>query len=292
MIRSLAVVCPGAHSAPFLRAIADGAARHGIVAKIVGPADSTSWADAVACWGWRQGRRYSEMHGPDRVLILERGYMTDAIGRDRFTWTSLGWGGLNGHARFTLPDDGGSRWRRCFDGCLAPPRAGGDCIVIMGQVPGDASIANVDLAAWYRRAADRLAETFSKPVLFRPHPKHRGAPWPVDIPLAEGDLDEVLARASLVAAYNSNSLTDAVMAGVHVLAGDCGAMAWPVAKYRGLEALDRPRTVNREAWAHRMAWTQWLPNELADGTAWSTAVHGRDAPAFHVRADTIGRLAA
>jgi hypothetical protein len=60
--------------------------------------------DAICCWGWRRGREWFAK-GYD-VLVMERAYLDN-----RFVWTSLGWNGLNGRARWPIPVDGGARWR-------------------------------------------------------------------------------------------------------------------------------------------------------------------------------------
>jgi hypothetical protein len=110
------------------------------------------------------------------------------------------------------------------------------------------------------------------PVFFRPHPveiERRGAAAAIPagrrLAMKNGTLEEALAGAAAVAAYNSNSLTDAALAGVPCLAGDVGAMAWPVVG-RGL--LDVPALETRSSWSARLAWCQWRDEEIADGSAW------------------------
>jgi hypothetical protein len=81
-------------------------------------------------------------------------------------------------------------------------------------------------------------------------------------------LETCLAKAGAVAAFNSNSLTDAALAGLPLMAGDPGAMTWPIAGHR---LRDEPRLGGRGRWAARLAWTQWLPEELESGAAWEAA---------------------
>ncbi len=82
-------------------------------------------------------------------LVMERGYIGD-----RFKWTSLGFDGLNGRAKFPSIDDGMKRWNKHFPGFLKPWKYTGTSLaLIMGQVLGDASIEGVDFNKWVNDAA-------------------------------------------------------------------------------------------------------------------------------------------
>lgn len=253
--------------------LAAGLKRHGIATSIVQQTNGAR-GKVVACWGWRQGNLYRS--SGCRVLVMERAYIGD-----RFHWTSLGWDGLNGRARFPAIDDGGARWDRHFDGLLQTRRQGGQYVLIMGQVTGDSAIRGAPLPQWYRWAARTLSESTGLPALFRPHPvevKRRGGIRLVathGVQVSQGALADALSGAAVVAAWNSNGLTDAALAGIPLIAGDEGAMAWPIAG-QGLES--EPTLGPRRPWAHRMAWTQWLPEEIESGEAWE-AVRTAMAPA-------------
>jgi hypothetical protein len=217
--------------------------------------------DFVACWGWRVGRQYA---GKLPVLVFERGYVGD-----RFAWTSAGWNGLNGRARFPAVDDGGERWRLHFGELERPWRypGGGEYALLVGQVRGDSSIAHVDIERWYREAAAALAR-FNLPVLFRPHPVeiHRNCASRVDgVPNLHGSLADALAQAAVAATFNSNVGVDAAVAGVPVITCDDGAMARPVSAQGLQAALGAP---DRSAWLARLAWCQWSYEELTSGAAW------------------------
>lgn len=194
-------------------------------------------------------------------LIMERGYVGD-----RYAWTSLGFDGLNGRARFPKADDGGARFAAHFADRLRPWRspAFGDVAVIMGQVRGDQSIKGVDMAAWYAEAAANLKAEWGLPVVFRPHPLDLDSPPPVGCAVDTGPLEALLARTQIAAVYNSNSGVDAVLAGVPVIARDAGAMCRPVAA-RDWDHLHMP---DRAAWAADLAFTQWTAPEISAGAAW------------------------
>lgn len=218
----------------------------------------------IACWGWRLGKAL-RARGHD-VLIMERGYLGD-----RFKWTSLAWNGLNGNGHFAeAPKDNGERFRQNFPP-LKPWNPQGEYVLIMGQVPGDASLRGQDLIPWYTSAAQQAREHYNLPVHFRPHPEaikkgHRQIVRGTD--RSRGTLDEALAGAALVITYNSNSAVDAVLAGKPTIAGDKGSMAWPVTGH----AINDIVTPDREPWAHELAWRQWQLEEIKSGKALSALV--------------------
>lgn len=263
------VVRPGLqHQANFALLVAKGLCRYGVQTRIVS-SDQPITADVTACWGWRQGSMLARRG--KRVLVMERGYIGD-----RFKWTSLGWDGLNGHARWPQIEDGGERFRKHFADLMLPERESGVAgyALVLGQVPGDMSIQNVDLDGFYRMAANRMATRFGAQVCFRPHPVHvkrgqRPGAFLHGMVVTEGTLEDDLAGAACAVAWNSNALTDAVLAGVPVIAMNEGAMVWPIAGH-GLD--DQPSLQGREAWAHRVAWSQWSNEEIASGEAWEAVV--------------------
>lgn len=271
-MKIVAVVSPtAAHQVATAAAFMAGGARHGVAGEILswfsgGPLPTD--ADAYLCWGWRKGRALRARTGKP-VLVMERGYVGD-----RFRWTSLGWNGLNGRAFFARSGRDGARLARHFPQALAgawkTDRSGP--AVIMGQVQGDAALEFCDWPRWQIEAV-RAIERLGLEPHFRPHPVSLERRHP--LPLArrlhriDGALDEVLARASLVVTWNSNSGVDAALAGVPLIACDIGAMAWDVAaKSLGADPFDLPSPAQRLAWAQELAWCQWLPEEIAAGDAW------------------------
>jgi hypothetical protein len=217
-------------------------------------------ADACVSWGWRVGSRVKEKTGVP-VLVMERGYIGDRMK----VWTSLGWDGLNGHARFNEVFESG-RFARHFSANLKPWRDNGGYALIMGQVMGDMSLVNVDIVQWYKDTATALWKE-GWDIRFRPHPESdkKGHERP-RVPFAkvsEGSLDDALSGAGLVVAWNSNSLVDAVMAGVPIYAGDCGSMVYDLAS-RDFN----PVKPSREKRLNEIANVQWTIEEIKSGKAW------------------------
>lgn len=215
----------------------------------------------AACWGWRMGQI---LHRTGDVLVMERGYLGD-----RFKWTSLGWNGLNGYASFpAIPDDGGERFKQHFGDLMKPWRYDGEYVLLIGQVPGDASLKGKDMRPWYAQAA-RLAQLhYEILVMFRPHPlaARRGRPiYPVPgTRVQQGPLSDALAKAAVVITWNSNTAVESVLAGVPTVCMDRGSMAYEVCSHDIQAPLVRP---DRDPWAHRLAHRQFTIEEIRSGEA-------------------------
>jgi hypothetical protein len=260
----LAIIAKGtaAHQAGTAKAIKAGMAAHGDVAEIF-TSDmefmSRTDFDAVCVWGWRRGKAFRDL-GFD-VLVMERAYLGD-----RFAWISLGWNGLNGRAEW--PDNASPlRWEQHFADLLQPWRAPAGkarFALLLGQVPSDSACRGVHLETWLNGTAQRL-RSMGRQVLFRPHPKAAYVRVPGVTVMAGRTLAEDLAEAEFAVTFNSNSGVEAVLAGVPTITHDPGSMAWAVSSHSVEERLVMP---DRLGWAHRMAWRQWLPAEIAAGLAW------------------------
>lgn len=216
--------------------------------------------DLAVMWAHKSPQIIAGQRGAGRdYLVLELAYFGDR--RNKFV--SLGYNGLNGHAEFYNRDCPGDRWAQ-HGVPVAPWKQGGDYVLLMGQIPTDASLATCPGYDHWLKSAVQAARVYGLPVRFRPHPRGpviRDAPAPI----MGGELDAALRGAALVIAWNSNSLVDAVLAGVPVIACDRGSMAWPVAAHEiGAEPI-RP---DRTQWLHDLAYTQWTLDEIASGLAW------------------------
>jgi len=237
------------HGRRWCDAFIAGAKRHGLEEK--------QFPDLLVTWGVRQQESIAAQiaRGGD-VCVLECGYLGD-----RLKNTSVSFGGeLNGRARFPQAQDNGERFAKDF--AFAPWSHRDGFTLILGQVPGDMSLApvNGDLTEWCEQAAQMPG------AVFRPHPKAPDTPCPSGAhPIGKGTLAQCLAEARVAVTFNSNAGVDAVLAGVPTIATDCGSMAWPVTSHDFGAPLVRP---NRAKWAARLAWCQWTIDEMASGYAW------------------------
>lgn len=216
----------------------------------------------VACWNWRTGSRLRDTGA--EVLVMERGYIGD-----RFSWTSMGWNGLNGYATFPpAPEDGGERFQKHHGHLMRPWKQGsGKYVLLIGQVPGDASLKGRDLKPWYATTAMRAASEYRLPVLFRPHPlaHRRGGVYVVPgTKMQYGPLADALEDAAVVVSFNSNTTVESVLAGVPTVAMDRGSMAYSMCSHDIGQPLVTP---DRLRWAAELAWRQFSLEEIRSGAA-------------------------
>ena len=248
------------HHLSFGGAFADGLKRHGWRVTAGG---QPAVCDMLVMWGVRrQDLIEDQKRAGGEVCILERGYIGD-----RFDYTSVSFGGgLNGRGIYRGPHADASRWERLFAHLIKPWRddyAG--YVLVMGQVPGDNSIRGVNIDAFYANARQSYTARGWE-ARFRPHP-HVTPRDPSDrIEAARLSLQADLAGAAVVVTWNSNTAVDAVLAGVPTVAMDRGSMAWDVT---GHELGVIPEATDRTSWAHRLAWCQWLIEEIRSGDCWA-----------------------
>lgn len=249
----------------------DGIRRHGATVEVL-PVDQARPCDVGLCWGVKKpGVRANAR----RMLVLKRGYIGD-----RFKWTSVGWGGLNGFADFCNTNMPGDRWERHFAHLMRPWRTEerGSHVLIMGQVPGDASLRGMDTHDWCLKVAqDIRARGIDAKI--RRHPKDATMNPRLLRARLHGrlsyydmrDWDHAVADAKWIVAYNSNSAVDAVLQGIPTVTCDQGTMAWPITDHVPHR---RPAMRDRTQWARDLAYTQWSIEELASGEAWDHIKQG------------------
>lgn len=241
-------------------AFRDGLIRHGWDAKL---SNEYEPCDLLAMWGVnRKTVMEKQTRSGGELCILERGYIGD-----RFKYSSASFGGkLNGRANFRGPFTDASRWEKKFSHLMHPWRSGGEYILVLGQVFGDASIEGVDIIKFYNSVREAFERQGYK-VRFRPHPQQRSNTKPVKIErvVSHFPLEEDLRLAIAAVTYNSNSGVDAALLGIPTIAMDEGSMAWPVAGH----SFEVPPQCDRLVWAHAMAWKQWSLEEMASGDCWA-----------------------
>lgn len=270
------VLPPTAHFSSLMRALVLGVETAGDTPVVMRTSyarmDVPAGVEALCCWGWRKGSALRREHPHLPVLVMERGYVGD-----RYHWTSLGWNGLNGRATFpALSDASPDAYSRLYAllsaASLSPRnilpswRLTAGYALILGQVPSDMAVRGVNLPYHYQQWAALLQRAGHK-VKFRPHPKALSAPsgLPHRGYYTRGSLADDLAGAAFTVSWNSNSSVDSVLAGVPAVTLDKGSMAWAVSSHDLANPITMP---SRTEWAAQLAWCQWNPAELSDGSAW------------------------
>lgn len=234
----------------------EGIERHGDKTRI---SQSVDASDVHVFWGLRRRWGRQAIQEGKKSLVIERAYLGD-----RFKWHSMGFDGLNGKANFcngNVPDD---RWVKYWKESVKPWKAGGDYALVIGQVPGDSALNGLNIYTWAAETVLKALEHYDR-VIFRPHPLDKNKHHVGGAEYSTRTLEEDLKDAAVVITYNSNTAVDAVMNGVPAIAMDKGSMAWQVASH----AIGEPLyTGDRDDWGRKIAYAQWLPDEIQSGEAW------------------------
>jgi hypothetical protein len=160
-------------------------------------------------------------------------------------------------------------------------------ILIMLQLPGDASLRGQNHAEWLADTVAKIRSTTHRAIVIRTHPSmsdkarreffsdladmcmsnYNGITW------SDGrstDLSTDLKRAGIAISYSSGSVVDAVLAGVPSITVDQGSMAYPISEHR-IENIKNPYIApdyEVDEWLLKLSYSQWSTEEILNGTAW------------------------
>lgn len=238
----------------------------------------------VFVWSWGKAMIVRQKNPDAIICCLDHGYTSRRAEYINTGWSVPSMGcGLNGfaeHAWVSDPDGTRARAMGLYEE-VRPERRPGSRALLLGQVYGDAMIVTQvrDYGEWLREMSQRLQD-MGYEVTFRPHPVmvRRGqahAYGNLGRLTGNRDLRADLSEADLAVALNSNGLVEAFLAGAAARAYNGGTMLAPILD--GPDALFR----YREPWLNKLAWTQWTPEELEDGT-W----YQHHAPIMHRLVET------
>ena len=264
------------HQLETAKALSEGFKKHGITdIQLVKTYDPRIMgADLVSIWAWRPKRKgsqwwlvnESQQARSQHSLIMERAYVGD-----RMKWTSLGYDGLNGRADFCnsqITDI--SRFNNHFQHLLKPwqDTKSRKKVVIAGQCRMDVAISHINIDEWYRKTVTEL-NLRGYDVVFREHPLNTH-PWIIEPGLrvrvdTSESFEECMKGAKCVVTYNSNSAVLALLAGIPTVSFDKGSMAHSLSTHNLNNLAHKP---DRKEWASKIAYCQWLPNEMASGETW------------------------
>jgi hypothetical protein len=208
------------------------------------------------------------------VVVLEVG----GIKRNE-TW-KIGINGINREADFANQNVDGERWKK-FNIELQPWKQTGDKIIICGQHSNSHQWRNnPPMTTWFDQQITQIRKHTDKPIVIRPHPRNGVSLNPkkyqnVKIVTPQRDrrtyddtdLAERLKSAWAVVSHSSNPAMTAVFSGIPVyvseasLSYDVGNMSY--------ENINHPNMPDRKQWANKLAYTEWWPDEIAQGLPWA-----------------------
>lgn len=207
--------------------------------------------------------REQDKNGQD-CLILETGYINRGNKLDNSY--AFGWNGLNGRADFMnrgMPADRAEKFRSR----LRPWKAGGDYVLLCGQVPWDASVDFTDHISWLYESLGKLKQLTKREIVFRPHPLGGHPPdLKCRVSRLENTIEQELENAWCCVNFNSNTGVDAILSGTPVFCFDKGSMVYEMSRHDW--DIENPRRPDRTQWLNDICYAQWTPAEMADGRAW------------------------
>lgn len=194
-------------------------------------------------------------------------------------------GFLNGEGNFNAENSNADRLRE-FNIDLQDWKTNGNEILILLQLPGDASLRNSDHGEWLLDTVDQIRAQTDTTINIRFHPamsekghenffsdigkivfrNHANIKWSDG---KQSTLQEDFENASVCVTYSSGSAIDAVIAGVPTIAVDEGNFAYPICS-KTIDDINSPylSTLDeRTQWLQELSYCQWSRAEMANGIA-------------------------
>lgn len=164
-------------------------------------------------------------------------------------------------------------------------------ILILLQLPGDASLRGQSLSEWFLDTVRFLRSKSDRNISVRFHPamsekgraeffsdinslffeNFKNIYWQDGV---SKTLIEDFADTGICVSYSSGSCIDAVLNGVPCITIDEGNLAYSISSHR-LEDINNPKLANTEEitqWLHFLANNQWNEEEMLNGIVWKKLV--------------------
>lgn len=196
-------------------------------------------------------------------------------------------GFLNNSGQFTLSDCSDDRFKQLNISWPGWTNHKDGHILIMMQLPGDASLRGINMYEWVKYAVKEIRKHTDKNIVIRSHPLFTSKEGDefrqfvydmamaglTDLKFSHGkdiSLQDDLKDCFCTVSYSSGSSIDSILAGIPTIACDPGNFAYNVSS-NFLEEINMPVTESTEKimqWLYNLAYSQWTVDEMRDGTAW------------------------
>lgn len=207
------------------------------------------------------------------VIVLEVG------GLKRNHSFKIGINGINRDADFANQEFDDKRWP-LFGHKMKPWNPTGDIIVICGQHDASEQWKGLPrMEQWIKQQITEIRKYTTRPILVRPHPRnqinfkeneftnvHVRHPKRDYKTYDDTDFKATLERTWAVVNHSSNPAMEAVINGVPVFVSE-SSLCHDVGNIK-LSDINTPAMPNRLGWAHKLAYTEWFPNEIEQGLPW------------------------
>jgi len=207
------------------------------------------------------------------VVVLEVGGIKRNV-----TW-KMGINGINRNADFANKTYNDKRWKT-FNIDLKPWKQTGNVIVICGQHDNSEQWLGLPrMNSWIKQQINAIRKHSDKPIVVRSHPRNK-----VDIDIDkwkyvrinhpkrdwatydDTDFKKILSSCWAVVNHSSNPAMESVFNGIPVFVSE-SSLSYDVGNSDIADIL-QPSMPARHNWAHRLAYTEWTTEEIAEGTPW------------------------
>ena len=165
-------------------------------------------------------------------------------------------------------------------------RSAGHIVVVL-QLPGDASLRGTDINEWAYRTVREIRSRVNRPIVIRTHPLVSDRAFELhaqlgfrlvqegikDIRFSDGAATpwaEDIQDAYCTVTYTSGMAVDSVLAGIPTIACDVGNFAWGISSNHVDEIGDvrKANSTDIRHWLKQMAACQWSASEMRSGQVW------------------------
>jgi hypothetical protein len=187
--------------------------------------------------------------------------------------------GINRDADFANQTFDDKRWP-LFIKQLKPWKQTGEKIIICGQHDASEQWKGLPrMQKWIEQQIIEIRKHTARPIIVRPHPRN-----PINIDggkynnvivthpkrdnstIDDTNFKDTLKDAWAVINHSSNPAMEAVFAGIPVFVSK-SSLCYEVGN-TDLNTINNPVMPDREAWANKLAYTEWWPKEITAGTPW------------------------
>lgn len=161
-------------------------------------------------------------------------------------------------------------------------------ILLMMQLPGDASLRGINLFDWVKYALKKIRKETDRPIVIRTHPSFTSKEnddfrsFVYDTAIAgltnltfshgkDRPLSNDLTDCFCTVSYSSGSSIDSILAGIPTIACDPGNFAYDISS-NFFEDINNPLTESEEnvmQWLYNLSYSQWTIEEMSNGAAWT-----------------------
>ena len=216
-------------------------------------------------------QRYRQANKP--VIVLEVG------GLRRNKSFKIAINGVNRKADFgnQIVDD--KRWP-LFGHTMKPWQQRGQTIIVLGQHNASEQWAGLpDMRTWVESQIHQIRKHTDRPIQIRPHPRNninlnvkKYSNVTIKNPVIDvskvddTDFKDTLKDAWAVVNHSSNPAMEAVINGIPVFVSEA-SLCYEVGN-KSFETINNPVMPDRTAWANRVSYTEWFPDEIEKGLPW------------------------